>query len=56
MIGNDKISKLLKEVLAKAYDTFPETRGFISNNLMEISSRENVPVDQVFFSCFRFSC
>ena len=47
-MDNKKRSRIVLEVLTNVFYEFPDTQGFINNNLTEICLREKVPVDQVF--------
>ena len=53
-MNNNKISKSLKEVLKKTYDTFPYTKEFISNNLMEICPKKKSQLVRYFLLVFGF--
>lgn len=53
----------LLEALNNVYSKFPKTRKYMAEIITEICSKENVPVNQVFFvfwslikGCFRFQC
>ena len=50
VMDNKKRAKILMEVLTNDCNTFSDKKQFINNSLTEISSREKLPVDQVFFA------
>ena len=48
-MDNKTRAEKLSYVLTKVYNTFSDVKNFIDNSLVKICSREEVPVDQVFF-------
>ena len=47
-----KRNEVLFETLKRVYNTQPETKQLIDQNLTEIFAKENVLVEKVFFFCF----
>ena len=46
----DKKAKIVLTVIKKVYDSFPETQVFIDKKYVEECCKENISVDELFFS------